>query len=244
MLGCKKRMKGDLCMDNLQLQRGDIIRYEDNSAYRYGVNVQNETGNKYSPTIIVAEIELVNISGSSNQQLVLETYPNESLKMVVNLEKIRTIDKQRTKGAEATLPQKLIEELDRLLRNTFNFEEKQLAQVVFVDLGRNTIGSEQGGERPAIVLKGFKNKETQKKNYLVAVMTSKMSKRQIPTHVMYEMGEAGILRDSLCLFEQLKYVDEEDVLTYHEYTPQKKIPNVKKAFDISLGIKNLVRSEA
>lgn len=229
-------------MDNLQFQRGDIIRYEDNGE-KYGVIIQNAQGNYYAPTIIIAEIELVNVNDSV-QQLIFETYPNENLKMIVNVEKIRTIDKKRTKEIEAPLPKKYMEDLDSLLCATYNFKEKQLAQVVFVNLGKSVIGSEQGGERPAIVLKSFVDAKTKKNNYLVAVMTSKMSKRAIPTHVMYEMGEAGVLKDSLGLFEQLKYVKEEDVLTYYEYTPEKKIPNVKKAFDISLGIKHLKKSEA
>lgn len=221
--------------------RGDMICFKEAGQEKYGVNVQNAAGNRFAPTIIVAEIELV--AEKKSFHYLLESYPNEGQAMVVNLEKIRTIDKTRVCEVVGKFPFNKLKEIDFLLENTFNFDGEKNGRVIFVNLGKDVVGSEQGGERPAIVLKDFTDPKTKKKTYLVAVMTSKQSKRPIPTHVSYEVGEGGVVRASVGLFEQLKCVQEEAILNYYEFTPPKKLPNVKKAFNISLGIED-TRSRA
>lgn len=230
-------------MNELTFTRGDIVVYKENDAEKYGVNIQNWAGNKYSPTIIIAEIELISMSQDAFPHVILKEYPDENVKMVVSLGKVKTIDKEeRVLSILSPLPNDKMKELDLLLEKSFQFEGNEQAQVVYVNLGRDVVGSEQGGERPAIILKNFL--DNNKKHYLVAVMTSKMSKRNIPTHVLYEQGEGGIAKKSIGLFEQLKYVKEEDVINFYQHTPTKKLPNIKKAFDISVGINKFVKSGA
>ena len=231
-------------MSELVFQRGDIVAFSEKNKQTIAVNIQNGAGNRFAPTIIVAEIELIPKSKTITSDILfaLDQYPKENVKMVVNLGKIKTIDKKRVNQIIGQIPKSIQKAFDAKLEETFRFDEDEQGQVVFVDLGKEAIGSEQGGERPAIVLKSFTNEE--ETYYLVALMTSKMSKRAIPTHVMYEEGEAGIAKPSLALFEQLKYVKRKDVINYYEYTPLKKLPNIKQAFNISLGLTGKVKSGA
>lgn len=226
-------------------QRGTIVAYSEKDKKTIAVNIQNGAGNRFAPTIIVAEIETIPLDSiSSSAVFTLNEYPEEGVKIVINLGKIKTIDKKRVENVIGQMPHEAQELFDRKLQETFRFDEaEKQAQVVFVNLGKDVIGSEQGGERPAIVLKSFTNGE-QETYYLVALMTSKMAKRPIPTHVLYEEGEGGIAKPSLALFEQLKYVKTDDVINYYEYTPSKKVPNIKKAFNISVGLTERVKSGA
>lgn len=231
-------------MTEIQFQRGDIVAYSEKETKKIAVNIQNGAGNRFAPTIIVAEIELVPKDYiPTTPVFMFNQNPKEEMHMVVNLGKIKTIDKKRVQSIIGQIPKDTQKAFDRTLQETYRFDEEKQGQVVFVNLGRDIMGSEQGGERPAIVLKTFTNEE-QESYYLVALMTSKMAKRQIPTHVMYEEGEGGIAKPSLALFEQLKYVKTADVINYYEHTPTKKVPNIKKAFNISLGLSDKVKSGA
>lgn len=231
-------------MKDLAFQRGAIVAFTEKEQKRIAVNIQNGAGNRFAPTIIVAQVELIPIHGMHLPMIFpLQDYPSEGVCMVVNLGKIKTIDKKRVDHVIGQLPMDVQKDVDQQLQETFCFEEDQQGQVVFVNLGKDIMGSEHGGERPAIVLKEFKT-ETKETYFLVALMTSKMSKRAIPTHVLYEEGEGGIAKPSLALFEQLKYVKTEDVISYYEYTPSKKLPNIKKAFHISVGLSEKIKSGA
>lgn len=229
-------------MAELTFTRGNIVQFNEKGVEKFGVNIQNQIGNVYAPTIIVAEIELIDYQSTVSPLILMEEYIEENLRMVINVDRIQTIDKTRALKVMGKLPVDRQKELDEAIAKTYCFEGDKQAQLVFVNFGKDTIGSEQGGIRPAILIKGFTSDTSN--NYLVAMMTSKMSKRSIPTHVMYEEGEGGLIKPSIGLFEQLKCIKEEDILQYYTYTPEKKLPNVKQAFNISVGLNNIVKSGA
>ncbi|QST03113.1 type II toxin-antitoxin system PemK/MazF family toxin (plasmid) [Pontibacillus sp. ALD_SL1] len=116
--------------------------------------------------------------------------------------------------------------VDEALRREFSFQQ---AQLVNVDLGGDFVGSEQGGRRPAVVLKEYSD------SFIVAIVTSKM-KRKLPTHVIYDAGDGGLLRKSNCSLEQIKRVSKKKVTCFHQYSPPEKIPMLQKAWNISVGL--------
>jgi len=102
------------------------------------------------------------------------------------------------------------------------------------------IGSEQGGFRPVLIVQndiGNRHSPT----VIVAIITSKMSKNRIPTHVYIEKGgSAGLPHNSLILLEQLRTVDKCRLKTQIGHIPQRspKINEIAKALEISLGLRD------
>jgi mRNA interferase MazF len=78
--------------------------------------------------------------------------------------------------------------------------------IYYADLG-NTIGSEQGGIRPVIIVQndvGNKFSPT----VIVAPITRRQTKAKLPTHIELSPSETGLDRDSLALLEQVRTVDK------------------------------------
>ena len=81
--------------------------------------------------------------------------------------------------------------------------------VYWADL-QPTVGSEQGGVRPVMILQNDKG------NYfsstvIIAPMTAKTGKHNLPIHVTVYAGEAGIGRTSMVLLEQIFTIDKERI---------------------------------
>jgi mRNA interferase MazF len=80
--------------------------------------------------------------------------------------------------------------------------------VVLVDFGTDTIGSEQGGVRPAVVVQNDKG-NIHSTTTIVMPLSSKIKTPYMPTHAMVRKGrEKGLRRDSVVLGEALRQVSE------------------------------------
>jgi len=87
----------------------------------------------------------------------------------------------------------------------------QRGEIYFADLGNSNVGSEQSGTRPVLVIQnniGNKFSPT----IIVACITSKTFKNQIPTHVLVDKTNYGLDDDSLILCEQIKTIDKKRLL--------------------------------
>lgn len=111
-------------MEEREIKRGDIYHADLNpilgseqGGYRPVLIIQNNTGNKYSPTVIVAAI-------TSQPKTKLPTHV--PLKGIVGLEKhsvvlleqLRTIDKRRLDDYVGTLDRQLMLKVDKALRSS------------------------------------------------------------------------------------------------------------------------------
>jgi mRNA interferase MazF len=54
--------------------------------------------------------------------------------------------------------------------------------IFYVDFGKDVVGSEQGGRRPVVVIQNRKG-NMYSPTVIVAVITSKINKTKLPTHV-------------------------------------------------------------
>jgi mRNA interferase MazF len=80
--------------------------------------------------------------------------------------------------------------------------------VYYADLNP-VVGSEQGGVRPVLIIQndiGNKYSPT----IIVAAITSKINKAQLPTHVEISENESSLERDSVILLEQIRTIDKKD----------------------------------
>ena len=106
----------------------------------------------------------------------------------------------------------------------------------FADLSPVT-GSEQGGVRPVLVVQndvGNKFSPT----IIVAAITSRKNKADLPTHVSIEADGNGPSKNSVVLLEQLRTIDKRRLKERIGTIDKKRLPEVDEALSVSLGIDN------
>ena len=114
--------------------------------------------------------------------------------------------------------------------------ELKRGDLVFVDLGTPT-GSVQGGVRVAVVISN--NKANLHSGVIcIAPLTSKMTKRPLPTHVLLKVSDTNKLKcPSIVLGEQLTSIGKESIKfkTGGRLTNE-EMKQVEKAMMIQLGL--------
>ena len=102
-------------------------------------------------------------------------------------------------------------------------------QIYYADMSP-VIGSEQGGMRPVLIIQndiGNKHSPTT----IVAPISSKLGKAQIPTHI-----ECKLLRDSIVLCEQIRCIDKRRLRSHICTLDEETMARVDEAIKISLGV--------
>ena len=113
--------------------------------------------------------------------------------------------------------------------------EIQRGQIYFADLGTNNVGSEQSGTRPVLVIQnniGNRFAPT----IIVACITSRMIKAQIPTHVRLDGTKYGLDNDSLILTEQIKTIDKSRLNAFLAVLDDYDMQRVNTALRVSLNV--------
>lgn len=109
--------------------------------------------------------------------------------------------------------------------------------VYYADLNP-VVGSEQGGVRPVLVIQndiGNKYSPT----IIVAAITSKINKAQLPTHVEIAADDSSLDRDSVILLEQIRTIDKKRLKSEVAKLNGNILERVNNAIEISLGLINL-----
>ncbi len=78
--------------------------------------------------------------------------------------------------------------------------------VFFADL-REGVGSEQRGNHPVVVIQNNTGNRYSP-NVIVASITSKVGKRNLPTHVFLSAGNGGLPKDSIVLLEDIQTISK------------------------------------
>ena len=104
------------------------------------------------------------------------------------------------------------------------------------------VGSEQGGIRPVIILQNNLG-NIFSPTLIVAPLTSKYKKRNLPTHYLIEDVEE-LKTTSLVLLEQIKTIDKRRITEYIGQASKDDIKNIEKALTISLGFEIPVEIDA
>ena len=96
------------------------------------------------------------------------------------------------------------------------------------------VGSEQGGERPVLVIQnnlGNKHSPT----VIVLAITSRFhKKRNLPTHVPIESGDLS--KDSIALAEQVRTIDKSRLIHYVGRASRETMDFVDDALKASMGV--------
>ena len=113
--------------------------------------------------------------------------------------------------------------------------EYKRGEIYFADLGTDNIGSEQSGTRPVLIIQndiGNRFAPT----VIVACITSKIYKNQIPTHVLLNQETYRLQSASLILTEQLKTIDKNRLLSKIGTLTYPDMARVNNALRLSLNI--------
>lgn len=107
-------------------------------------------------------------------------------------------------------------------------------EIYFADFP-NTIGSEQSGNRPVLIVQndiGNMHSPT----VIAAAITSQNKKKHLPTHVWIGYLP-GAWSDSIVLTEQIKTIDKRRLEQYVTKLDEAKMELVDQALEISVGLK-------
>ena len=104
--------------------------------------------------------------------------------------------------------------------------------IYYADL-RPVVGSEQGGERPVLIIQndvGNKHSPT----VICAAITSKMNKAKLPTHVELNTRRCDMVKDSVILLEQLRTIDKQRLRERICHIDDELLERVNRALMVSL----------
>lgn len=97
------------------------------------------------------------------------------------------------------------------------------------------VGSEQGGERPVLILQnnvGNKNSQTT----IIAALTAHLKKIYLPTHVEISSKKYSLKEDSIVLLEQVRTIDKARLKDRICKLDEQEMLEIDEALKISLGL--------
>ncbi len=106
--------------------------------------------------------------------------------------------------------------------------------IYYADLSP-TIGSEQGGIRPVLILQnnlGNRYSPT----VIAAAITSRIDKCRLPTHVSIGESVRGLHKDSIVLLEQIRTIDRKRLNEHIGSLDDTDMEQINKALEISMGL--------
>lgn len=113
------------------------------------------------------------------------------------------------------------------------FEIKR-GDIFYADL-RPTVGSEQGGIRPVLIIQndiGNRYSPT----VICAAITSQLNKAKLPTHVEIGAKRYGMIKDSVLLLEQVRTIDKRRLKEKVCHFRSDLMHKVDKALCVSFGL--------
>lgn len=111
--------------------------------------------------------------------------------------------------------------------------EIKRGEIYYADLSP-TVGSEQGGIRPVLVIQndiGNKYSPT----VIVCAITSRLDKAKLPTHIELDSKQYNLPKDSVCLLEQIRTLDKRRLQEKLSNVNELKMKEVERAILVSLG---------
>ena len=118
------------CKNNSMVQRGDIFYAalgetvgSEQSGTRPVLVIQNDVGNKYSPTVIVTVLTSKTNKKCLPTHVAVDVKHGVAENSLIMLEQIRTIDKRRLSGYVCTLNTEMMRLVDHALRISVGLED-------------------------------------------------------------------------------------------------------------------------
>ena len=108
--------------------------------------------------------------------------------------------------------------------------------IYYADL-RPVVGSEQGGIRPVLIIQNDVG-NTHSPTVIVAAITSKLHKTQLPTHIMLNSRSCELIKDSVILLEQIRTLDKRRLKEKMGHLDENAMKSINEAIAVSFGLGN------
>lgn len=109
-------------------------------------------------------------------------------------------------------------------------------EVYLADLSP-VVGSEQGGRRPVLIIQNDVGNHFST-TVIVAAITAKHEKANLPTHIDIKKGEFNFSKESTVLLEQVRTIDKERLIEKITEVDEPFMEKVNEGLRISLGLSN------
>ena len=96
------------------------------------------------------------------------------------------------------------------------------------------VGSEQGGERPVLVIQNNQGNKHSPTVIVLAITSRFHKKRHLPTHVPIESGDLS--KNSIALAEQVRTIDKSRLIHYVGRASRETMDFVDNALKVSMGV--------
>ena len=117
--------------------------------------------------------------------------------------------------------------------NTHHADNVFKDDVYFADLNP-VVGSEVGGIRPVVIIQNDTGNRFAPT--VVAAITSRTSKKELPTHVRVKAQTGGLLADSVIMLEQMRTIDKTRLRQFLGRVDGDTLERIENAAKRSLGI--------
>ena len=97
-------------------------------------------------------------------------------------------------------------------------------------------GSEQAGQRPVVVVSRDSINEHSSVVVIVPVTDRAHKKTIYPSHVILQMGEGGLTKDSVVLGEQVRAISTTRLIRFMGHLPNASIAQIASALKIVLDL--------
>lgn len=109
--------------------------------------------------------------------------------------------------------------------------------VILVDFGQDTIGSEQGGIRPSIIVQNNAGNRYSSTTIVMPCTTKIHKNPGQPTHTLLMKGETkGLGEDSMVLGEAMRQISEKRIIKYlGTITDEKEKSEIRRVYNANFG---------
>jgi mRNA interferase MazF len=98
-----------------------------------------------------------------------------------------------------------------------------------------TVGTEQAGVRPVIVLQ-IDRANAVSPHTIIAPFTTRIRRALLPSHVLVPSGIGGLSQDSVALCEQIRVVDKQRITKILGHLDDSHMKQIAKALSVILGL--------
>lgn len=96
------------------------------------------------------------------------------------------------------------------------------------------VGSEQGGERPVLVIQNNKGNQFSPTVIVVAITSKYNKRRELPTHIPIKCKNLPL--DSIALAEHIRTLDKTRLFRYVGYVEDSDMRDIDNAIKLSMGV--------
>lgn len=106
--------------------------------------------------------------------------------------------------------------------------------VVLCDLNP-VVGTEQAGQRPAVVVQ-IDRANAVSPHTIIVPFTTKIRRALLPSHVLVPAGTGGLTQDSVLLCEQIRVIDKRRIIRVIGHLDDAHMQQIGKALSAILGL--------